>query len=271
MDITLYAQPKSDEPHVLLFQLKRGVYMLHPKRSLRYFIRLSDIGENAWKTANSIYPDAEIRLLKYSVFEEDKSWNILITTPDFTCLLRRIRYKPLGERILCFFISMHLKGDPWAISRFTNEFVKNLGRDPYDIDDWDRFTRKTSLTRDYVIKGWDKCMNYVREITSSVQATVEAMRGVIKETKVESILSPETVQKLDRKTRKLVEDISNAIWLSEQIISKVEDVSDTSLAREFIEKAKASLEKEDYQSALDSAISARVKLKVKESHFKVAE
>ena len=156
---TLYAKPGVGAPLLNLSKLQKGVYEETTFLSLRTYLLFTDIGKAAMKAASMINRDTEIELIKSSLLEEDKSWQVLIKNPDIKVLINSIRFKPMGKFTSAFYMSLDISSKPAPLLAFVRELTENLKRKPWETEggelDWNRFMKKTSWARNEVIKQWN--------------------------------------------------------------------------------------------------------------------
>jgi hypothetical protein len=155
---TLFAKPGESSPLLNLQKLKNGVYEETSFLSLRSYLLFTDIGREAMKAASELNSDTQIELVKSSLLEEDKSWQVLITNPDIRVLINSIRFKPMGKFTSTFYLSIDISSKPAPLLAFVRELTENLKRNPWENEsgelDWSYFIKKTSCNRDEVIDQW---------------------------------------------------------------------------------------------------------------------
>ena len=155
---TLYAKPSTGQPLLNLAKLKKGVYEETTHLSLRSYILFSDIGRSVWKAALEINKNSTAELVKSSMLEEDKSWQVMIRNLDLTALVNSVRFRPMGKYQSTFYISIEIISKPALLMVFLREIMEVLNRKPW-VDQsgelsWKNFTKKTSTSRKEVIEQW---------------------------------------------------------------------------------------------------------------------
>ncbi len=155
---TLYAKPSSSRPFLTISELKRGVYKETSYLSLRGFILFSDIGNAAWNAALEVNRNTTIQLVKTSILEEDKSWQVMIKNPDLIGLVNSNRFKPIGNYTSSFYISLEVCSEPAPLITFVKRVIEFLNRKPWENEsgelDWGKFTKKSYMPRNEVIEQW---------------------------------------------------------------------------------------------------------------------
>jgi len=152
--LIFFGQPTTDKPYLPISSLKKGDFQVCSKLSLQSYICFSGIGLSVWETARNLDKDATIGLKEISNLEEDREWEVLIETNLLNVAIQSTRYKKLGNNISAFYISLDFSGTYEHIYDFVVKMVTNLDRGIFEISDWHRFTLKTCVTKEEVIKRW---------------------------------------------------------------------------------------------------------------------
>lgn len=156
--ITLFAKPGTDSPFLSLNKLKNGMYEETSYMSFHTFLLFTDIGRAAWNAASLINRDSTIELVRSSILEEDKAWQVLIKNPDLTVLVNSVRFKPMGKYTSTFYVSLDISCKPGPLIAFVRELRETLNRKPWENEggelDWKHFMKKISWARNEVIEQW---------------------------------------------------------------------------------------------------------------------
>ncbi len=173
----LYAKPTTGKPFLTLSKLKKGIYEETLYLSLKSYILFSDIGGAVWKAALEINRNSSIKLVRSSMLEEDKSWQVMIKNPDLTVLVNSVRFRPIGKYTSAFYNSIEISSKPATLQAFAKTMMEALNRKPWEDEngelDWGNFTKKSLLSRKEVIEQWAILSDLPELLTDSFKDTVK--------------------------------------------------------------------------------------------------
>jgi hypothetical protein len=153
----VFAQPSKSKPVLRVKDIKKGIY------KERFFgnINFTDVGKAAWKTALSLDKNATIRPAMEKI--NPVEWDILLSAGDLWILLEAWYYKGFWDSAKNIVISIEFQGDDESVSKFVRKFVKMLGRNPWEIRDWESFKKNFNLTRLDVEAQWRYYLDYGKD------------------------------------------------------------------------------------------------------------
>jgi hypothetical protein len=155
----LFARPQVDTPYVVYSDLMKGVYTECGFYSFKTYIRFTDVGIAAWKTARSIDPEAKIVLKKVSWLEEDKQWLVMMFFKRTRLEIECKRYRNFGEMSEAFYQKFRFRGQKDEAQDFCKVFVQELSRRPYLLLNWEELENETGFRRDDIIEEWKDFMD----------------------------------------------------------------------------------------------------------------
>jgi len=150
----LFARPQVDMPYVVYSDLMKGVYSECGFYSFKTFIRFTDVGTAAWKTALALDPGAKIELRKASWLEEDKQWFVMMFFKRTRLELECRRYRNFGEMSESFYQKLRFRGQKDEVHDFCKAFVLELGRRPYLLLNWEELEKEIGHHREDIIEAW---------------------------------------------------------------------------------------------------------------------
>jgi hypothetical protein len=102
--------------------------------------------------------NSTIELLKTSMLEEDKSWQVMIRNPYLAALVNSVRFRPIGKYVSAFYISIDISGESAPLVSFIRGMMDALNRNPWETSngelDWEKFIKRTSTSKKEVIEQW---------------------------------------------------------------------------------------------------------------------
>ena len=153
---TLYAQPNSEEPNLILNKLKDGTYEEGSVWGLSSVLRFTKVGEVYYQALQQVGSNTVIQLDDYSQLEDYKAWTMSLMSKDLSVTLKSIRYRPFANFPAAFFIQIKLDGDSEVARRVVQDVVYRLSYVPYNFNDWAAMEKKTGQTEKSIKKAWGR-------------------------------------------------------------------------------------------------------------------
>ena len=155
----LFARPQVDIPYVVYSDLMNGVYTECGLYSFKTYIRFTDVGMAAWKTAKSLDPGAKIELRKAHWLEEDKQWLVMMFFKRTRLELECRRYRNFGEMSESFYQKLRFRGQKDEAQDFCKALVQELGRRPYLLLNWEELEKETGHRREDILESWKEFLD----------------------------------------------------------------------------------------------------------------
>jgi|GEM_PF-6570494 len=174
----LFARPQVDMPYVVYSDLMKGTYSECGLYSFKTFIRFTDVGAAAWKSAKAIDPDAKIQLRKASWLEEDKQWLVMMFFKRTRLELECRRYRNFGEMSESFYQKLRFRGQKDEAQDLCKALVQELGRRPYLLLNWEELEKETGHRREDILEAWK---DYLEEDLPSEDRLVFDLYASIKD------------------------------------------------------------------------------------------
>jgi hypothetical protein len=174
--VILFARPSMDLPYVIYTDLMKGVYTECGLYGLRTFIRFTDVGAAAWRSAKAMDPEAKVELRKASWLEEDKQWLAMMFFKRTRLELECRRYRNFGEMSEAFYQKLRFRGQQDEAHDFCKIFVEELGRRPYLLLNWEELEKETGHRREDIIEGWKGYLD--EDLPSEEKLTFDLYAGI---------------------------------------------------------------------------------------------
>ncbi len=152
MILTLHVQPSSDNPFLVLADLKKGKYTSCSAYELRSYIKFTDVGEKLYNIARSLDPNARIQCTNYSHIDE--SWNVVISFLGATALIKATKYKQLGKFFATTYLSIELTGTEMELTKYAGALAKEFSECPCKFTDAARFEERSGISVSEAEKEW---------------------------------------------------------------------------------------------------------------------
>ncbi len=162
--ITLYAQPNNIRPFLSYEELCKGIFTQVPIPANN--IQFTDIGQEMWEAALKSDPDAKISCIKTKKIR-GLWWEIRIMIPNLIIRLKCDDYNFMwrGAFIKAHYVFIHLDGDQNLASSLIKRVVTNLGRNPWEFDNWKKLQKKINISKEKIINEWKKILDYPEKVT----------------------------------------------------------------------------------------------------------
>ncbi len=152
VNISLYAQPFGSEPYLNMSTF--GTVEDEESEDYENIKALTDVGRFVCETAQSM--DDEASIAGTSMEGSSYEWGLRIEMKNLIINMKSKSYTPEPLTVKDHVIKLNFSGEDDSIESFVQGLVKNLKRYPFEINDWDALKKTEKVTKDDVIKNWEK-------------------------------------------------------------------------------------------------------------------
>lgn len=159
----LYAQPTRSEPVLNPRDLAEGRYRpLWDFMTVSYNINypyFTDVGDAVWRAATRLDPATTIALV-----QGGGEWEVRLVQPGLQVGLRSVPYKGLITGASNMAVSIVLAGEEERARRMARDVVLELGRYPWEMNDWSKFMEATGVSVDEAVGAWVSLLGEVPRV-----------------------------------------------------------------------------------------------------------
>jgi len=114
-------------------------------------LAFTDIGASSLITLQEMYLEPTVSLIEH---KSTDSWMIRLETSDLMVFLARNRYVQQVPGTRGTYIQLVVESEEAFFSRFFDSFVRNLGRNPFDFQEWALLKQASGISMEEVTSSW---------------------------------------------------------------------------------------------------------------------
>ena len=153
--ITLYAQPMGSEPYLNMSTF--GVVDKAESEQYQNIKALTDVGRKICETAQAL--DDEASIAGTSIEGSSFDWGLRIDMKDLKIEMNCKSYTDEPMTVKDHIVKLIFRGDLDSIQAFVQKFVSDLNYLPFEINNWDYFSKSEKVSKDEVVADWNKVLS----------------------------------------------------------------------------------------------------------------
>jgi Tfp pilus assembly protein PilF len=155
--ITLYAQPSGSEPYLNMSTF--GVADKSTAEQSQNIKALTDVGRKVCETAQGF--DEQASISGTSVEGSSYEWGLRIEMNGLNIDMNCQSYSSKPMTVKDHIVKLDIDGDVDSIRAFVQHFTSELGYSPFEISDWDTFSKAEGVSKDDVMNNWQELLDSV--------------------------------------------------------------------------------------------------------------
>jgi len=153
--ITLYAQPMGSEPYLNMSTF--GVVDKAESEQYQNIKALTDVGRKICETAQAL--DDEASIAGTSIEGSSFDWGLRIDMKNLKIEMNCKSYTDEPMTVKDHIVKLIFRGDLDSIQAFVQKFVSDLNYLPFEINNWDYFSKSEKVSKDEVVADWNKVLS----------------------------------------------------------------------------------------------------------------
>jgi hypothetical protein len=153
--ITLYAQPMGSEPYLNMSTF--GVVDKAESEQHQNIKALTDVGRKICETAQAL--DDEASIAGTSIEGSSFDWGLRIDMKELKIEMNCKSYTDEPMTVKDHVVKLIFRGDLDSIQAFVQKFVSDLNYLPFEISNWDYFSKSEKVSKDDVVADWNKVLS----------------------------------------------------------------------------------------------------------------